>query len=138
MSEQAPKPQTRILLYSDDRSVRADVRLALGSRVASDLPEVEVFEAATQPAVFRALSAGGFDLAILDAEAVPSGGMGICKQIKDELPDAPPVLLIVARVADAWLATWSRAEGITTHPIDPVRLPGQVAGLLRTRMAKVG
>ena len=45
------------------------------------------------------------------------------------------VLVLVARVADAWLGTWSRAEAISAYPIDPVRLPAQVAELLREKVA---
>jgi hypothetical protein len=59
--------------------------------------------------------------------------MGLCHQLKSELTDCPPVLLLVARVADAWLATWSAADAISAYPVDPVRLPDDVAGLLTAR-----
>jgi len=134
MTDEHTKPAT-VLLYSDDRTVREQVRLALGSRLAADLPEIEIHEVATQPAVLWAMDAGGIDLVILDGEAVPSGGMGIAHQLKDEIADCPPVLLLVARVADAWLATWSRAEAVSPYPIDPVRLPATAAELLRARLA---
>ncbi len=125
----------RVLLYSDDRTVREQVRLTLGKRVAPDLPEVDIFEVATQPAVLSAMDAGGYDLVIFDAEATPSGGMGLCHQVKDEIVDCPPVLLLVARVADAWLATWSRADAVAAYPVDPVRLPAAAADLLRARLS---
>lgn len=126
----------RILLFSDDRTVREEVRLTLGRKVARDLPEIEVFEVATGPALLRTLDAGtDYDLIILDAEAQPHGGMGLGYQIKDEYANCPPVLLLVARVADAWLATWSRAEAISPYPVDPLQLPEQVAGLLRSTIA---
>ena len=134
MSDEQSSPAT-VLLYSDDRTVREQVRLALGTRLAADLPEIEVREVATQPAVLWAMDAGGIDLAILDAEAVPAGGMGLAHQLKDEIADCPPVLLLVARTADAWLATWSKAEAITSYPVDPVRLPAAAAELLRGRLA---
>ncbi len=121
-----------VLLYASDRAIREHVRLSLGRRVASDLAEVRVLEVATQPAVLKALAAGNIDLAILDGEAVP-GGMGLCRQLKDEIYDCPPVLVLTGRVDDAWLATWSRADGVLPHPIDPMRLPGAVAALLRAR-----
>jgi len=126
----------RVLVYSDDRTTREQVRLALGRRVAADLPELDVFEVATQPVVLQTMDAGGVDLVILDAEATPSGGIGLCHQLKNEITDCPPVLLLLARVADAWLATWSEADGITPYPIDPVRLPAAVADLLRARLAE--
>jgi DNA-binding response OmpR family regulator len=125
----------RVLLYSDDRTTREQVRLTLGKRLAADLPELEVFEVATQPVVLQAMDAGGIDLVILDGEAVPSGGMGLCHQLKNEIENCPPVLLLVARVADAWLATWAEADAVTPYPVDPVRLPAQAAELLRARLA---
>lgn len=133
-SPEAPTRTATILVYSDDRSTRDQVKFALGRRIAADLPEIEVIECATHQAVTRVLDAGGVDLAILDGEAVPAGGMGVCRQIKDEVVDCPPVLLLVARVADAWLGTWSRAEAVVAYPVDPIRLPTSVADLLRARV----
>lgn len=103
--------------------------------MAGDLPDVRVLEVATQPAVLKTVEAGGVDLVILDGEAVP-GGMGVCRQMKDEIVGCPPVLVLTGRVDDAWLATWSRADGVLPHPIDPMRLPGAVAGLLRPRLGR--
>ncbi|HSU37680.1 MAG TPA: hypothetical protein VLJ88_18660 [Propionibacteriaceae bacterium] len=134
-SEEAPRPEElTILLYSSNRRTRTDVRLALGHKVASDLPPVRVVEVATQPAVLTAMDAGGIDLAILDGEAVP-GGMGLGRQLKDEVVRCPPILVLTGRADDAWLATWSRADGVVPHPIDPIRLPAVVADLLRARVA---
>lgn len=126
----ADEPMLTILVYSSDRTTRENVRFALGRRVAPDLPEVRVLEVATQPAVITAMDAGGIDLAILDGEAVP-GGMGVARQLKDEIHRCPPILLLTGRPDDAWLATWSRAEGAVPHPVDPVRLPEAAANLLR-------
>lgn len=123
-----------ILWYASDRTTRQNVRLALGRKVAPDLPPVRVLEVATQAAVISAMDAGGIDLAILDGEAVP-GGMGLCRQLKDEVLRCPPILVLIGRPDDAWLATWSRADGAVSHPVDPIRLPAAVAALLRPRMS---
>jgi hypothetical protein len=77
--------------------------------------------------------AGGIDLAILDGEAVPAGGMGIARQLKDEIYRCPPLLVLIGRPQDAWLATWSRADAAVSHPLDPVRLAETAASLLRAR-----
>jgi DNA-binding response OmpR family regulator len=96
-----------------------------------------VIEFATAPAlrafVDRRDLAGNFkaDLFILDGEAVPEGGMGVARQLKDEVFNCPPVLLITGRKEDAWLAAWSRAESVVTHPIDPFTLAQSAADLLR-------
>jgi DNA-binding response OmpR family regulator len=100
-----------------------------------DVPEAEVIEVATEPALFRLLDAGGADVMVLDGEAQPAGGMGVCRQAKDEIYNCPPVLLITGRPDDGWLATWSRAEAVISHPIDPVSLASSLAGLMRARAA---
>lgn len=79
----------RVLVYSDDANTRQKVVLALGTRPHPDLPELEYVEVATAPVVIRQMDAGGVDLAVLDGEAVPAGGMGIAKQLKDEIDDCP-------------------------------------------------
>lgn len=124
-----------VLVYSDDASVRAQVMQALGTRVAAELPRLTYVEVATEPVVMRTMDKGGVDLAILDGEAHPAGGLGICRAIKDEVFNAPPVLVLTGRPQDAWLATWSRADGVVPQPIDPVILAETAATLLRRRVS---
>ncbi len=123
----------KILVYSDNARTRDQVRSALGKRVHPDLPELEYLDVATAPVVIANLDrGGGIDLAILDGgEASPTGGLGLAKQLKDEVADCPPILVLTGRPDDAWLASWSRAEAAVTHPIDPIRLGEAVATLLR-------
>lgn len=126
----------KVLVYSHDRQVRQDVQLALGRRPAPDLPELAYVECATGPALIGLVDKGGFDLLILDGEATPAGGMGLARQLKDEIFDCPPILVLIARPHDAWLATWSRADAVSSHPINAVMLADAVAGLLRSRISK--
>lgn len=121
----------RVLVYSDDATIRAQVIRALGEHPHPDLPMFEYVEVATAPVVISTLDAGGIDLAILDGEAVPAGGMGIAKQLKDEIDPCPPILVLTGRPDDAWLASWSRAEAAVPHPVDPLRLTAAVVSLLR-------
>jgi DNA-binding response OmpR family regulator len=134
MSTVVERPLT-VLVYSDDVTVRNAVRTALGRRPAADLPRVEYEDFATEAALVRRISQGGVDLAILDGEAVPSGGMGISMRLRREIHNAPPVLLLTGRPQDAWLATWSQAEAVVPHPIDPLVLARTAAALLRPRVA---
>ncbi|MBV8927999.1 MAG: response regulator transcription factor [Mycobacteriaceae bacterium] len=122
----------RILVYSDDVNVREQVKLALGKRLHPELPELTYLDVATAAVVIRHLDAGDADLAILDGEATPTGGLGLAKQIKDEVSAPPPIVVLTGRRDDSWLAKWSRAEAAVPHPIDPMRLANIVAGLLRT------
>ncbi len=127
------KERLRVLVYSNDVTVRQQVILALGRRPHPDLPEVTYVEVATEPVVIQNMDAGAVDLAILDGEATPAGGMGIAKQLKDEIYRCPPVLVLTGRPQDAWLATWSRADGVVPHPLDPIQLAEAVVDLLRSR-----
>jgi CheY-like chemotaxis protein len=127
-----PRPVT-LLLYSDDVDTRSKVRMAIGKRLAADLPPVQWTECATPPAVISAVDGTGFDVLILDGEAVPAGGLGLCKQLKDELYECPPVLVLTGRPQDAWLATWSRADAAVPHPLDPRALAEAITGLARRR-----
>lgn len=125
-----------ILVYSDDSSVRKAVITALGKRLSPEFPENEIHEFATADALrLFAITENkgnkkGINLFILDGEAAPEGGMGLARQLKDELFNCPPSLLIIARAQDAWLAGWSRADGVVTHPIDPFTLAKSAANLL--------
>jgi CheY-like chemotaxis protein len=130
----AAKDSLRILVYSDDSAVRQQVLLALGSRLHPDLPDLTYVEVATEPVVIQQMDAGGIDLAILDGEAAPAGGMGIARQLKDEVYRCPPLLVLTGREQDNWLATWSRADAAVAHPIDPIVLGEAVARLLRPRV----
>jgi DNA-binding response OmpR family regulator len=128
----------RVLVFSDDSNTRAEVMLALGKRPHPDLPALEYVECATEPVVIATLDAGDIDLAILDGEAAPAGGMGICRQAKDEIYRCPPVLVLIGRREDGWLATWSRADAVVPHPIDPMVLAETVTDLLRPSADVVG
>jgi CheY-like chemotaxis protein len=125
-----PRPIS-VLLYSDDVDTRNQVRMAIGRRLASDLPMVEWTECATQPALISEVDRSTFDVLILDGEAAPAGGLGLCKQLKDEIFECPPVLVLTGRPQDAWLATWSRADAAVPHPLDPRALAEAVTGLVR-------
>jgi DNA-binding response OmpR family regulator len=128
MSSPAPRRAT-VLVYSSSATTRERVLTALGTRPDPDV-ELTYVEASTGREVVSICDEGNIDLAILDGEAAPTGGIGLGRQMKDELDSPPPVLLLVGRRDDAWLATWSRAEGVTPHPIDAVRITEAVLALL--------
>ena len=127
----------KVVVYSHDADTRAEIKLAIGVRPAPDAPEAEIVEVATAPALFRLLDTGGVDVMVLDGEAQPAGGMGVSRQAKDEIYNCPPTLLVIGRADDRWLATWSRAEAVISHPIDPVALARELAALMRSRAASL-
>jgi DNA-binding response OmpR family regulator len=124
-----------VLIYSDDSAYRDRVRLAAGRTPGgSELGPVDYVEADAPGTVHRAAAAGGVDALVLDGEAWPAGGLGVCRQMKAEIPDCPPVLVTVARDADRWLGRWSHADAVLVEPVDPADLAAQIATLLRGRI----
>ncbi|WP_018349343.1 response regulator [Longispora albida] len=119
-----------VLLYSDDQLIRERMRLAIGAQPAADVA-IEFVEATDQREVFRILDDRDLDLLVLDGEAAPAGGLGVARQVKDDYPDSPPVLLVIARAADRWLAAYANVEATVLHPLDPMETAATVAGLLR-------
>ena len=120
----------KVLVYSNNAKVRSTVKTSIGRKPAEEISDVEIFDVATEPALIKVMDTKQFDLVILDGEATPAGGLGICRQLKDEIYNCPPILVLVARADDRWLATWSRADAIVAHPIDPRALVKAVLGLL--------
>ncbi|GAA1054095.1 response regulator [Dietzia natronolimnaea] len=126
----SPDVELRVLVYSHDAATRSRVMSALGTRPHPDLPRLHFTEVATAPVVIEHMDAGGIGLAILDGEAAPTGGLGLAKQLRDELDHTPPILVLIGRADDRWLADWSRADASVPHPIDPLRLRDTVTSLL--------
>ena len=121
-----------IVVYSDDQTVRAAITAALGKKLPGESREHKVVDFATADALRLYLGEKRpVNLFILDGEAVPEGGMGLAHALKDEVIDCPPIMVIIARPQDSWLATWSGAEAVISHPIDPFTLGSKVAGLLK-------
>jgi len=124
----------RILLYSDDANTREKVRMAVGPYSAGR-PIVWV-ETATHEGTIMQADTENFDLMILDGEAAKSGGMGLARQFKHELFACPPIVVLVGRMGDAWLTTWSEAEAAVAHPLDPFEVKAAVDALLAPASAQ--
>ncbi|KRF25226.1 response regulator transcription factor [Phycicoccus sp. Soil803] len=123
--------QISVLLYSDDKTTRDAVRVTVGRRPARDVEVSSWRECATAAAVIEAVENASFDVLILDGEAAPTGGLGLCRQLKSEIFACPPVLVLTGRPQDGWLATWSLADLAVPHPLDPIALASAVAELGR-------
>ncbi len=130
-SREAGERRAQVLLYSDDYTTREKVRAAVGRRASMDTPLIEWTEVATDAAAQDYAQTRKFDLLILDGEAPKHGGIGLCRTLKSEVYDCPPVLLLIARAQDAWLASWSEAEGVVSYPLDPFVVAQSVADVLR-------
>jgi DNA-binding response OmpR family regulator len=123
----------KILVYSHRPEIREAIVTAVGRRPAADLGRVDYIEAEGVAEVLMAMDSGQIDLAILDGEAQPTGGIGLCRQLKNEITDCGPIVISVRRKDDRWLATWSQADAVIIHPLDPLAAAETVADVLRTK-----
>ncbi|PRW65387.1 response regulator [Actinopolyspora mortivallis] len=122
---------SNVCVFSHRADVRDAITTAIGRRPAPDVGRVRYTEASTVAEVIGEVDAGRVDLLILDGEAQPTGGMGVSRQLKNELADCPPIVVTVRREDDRWLATWSLADAVLVHPLDPLTAAECVAGVLR-------
>mgnify|MGYP003471734928 FL=1 len=120
-----------VLVYSDDPLVREHMQTVIGPRPARDV-QVRFLEGSTYAEVVELVDNEDVDLVMLDGEAAPGGGIGIARQLKDEVDDCPPTCVVIARAADRWLASYARVDATLIHPLDPVLTGRAIADLLRT------
>ena len=126
-----------VLVYSNSADVRAVIRTAVGRRPSPDSARIDWVECATNAEVVAQLDEGGLDLVILDGEAQPTGGAGLARQFKYEIDDCPPIIVLIARKQDGWLASWSLADAVISQPIDPVNAAAVVAEQLHRRLTGI-
>jgi DNA-binding response OmpR family regulator len=135
MSSPSQPPTYTVLVYGQREQVRVDVRTAIGRRLGGGVGRIEYVECTDVDALLRLIDAGGIDVAILDGEAQPTGGMGISRQLKYEIADCPSVCVLIARADDRWLATWSLADATLVYPLDALTAAHTMTELVRQRAA---
>ncbi len=98
-------------------------------------PELEILDASSGPEVFALLQEHDVDLAILDLQIGSMGAMAICLDLRHEESYGAnvhvPVLMLLDRRPDVFLARRSGAEGFVVKPLDPQRVRRAVRALLR-------
>ncbi len=109
-----------VLVASDLPSLRASVRATLEG------PELEIVEASSGPEAITVAVDQEVELAILDMQIGAMGGVAICSELRNlESYDAAlhvPVLMLLDRRPDVFLARRCGAEGFCVKPLAPVRL----------------
>jgi CheY-like chemotaxis protein len=117
-----------VLVASDAPSVRHEVTAVIEG------PDVAVREAASGPAVLDAVREDGIDLVVADLQMGNMGAMAVCLELRleESYTDVGhvPVLMLIDRRPDVFLARRSSAEGWLVKPLDPLRLRRAVAVLL--------
>ncbi|MGH9082871.1 MAG: response regulator [Acidimicrobiales bacterium] len=117
-----------VLVASDAPSVRRKVAAVTSG------PDTEVVEASSGPAVVARVRDDPPDLVIVDMQMGNMGGMAVCLELRldESYLDLPhvPVLMLLDRRPDVFLARRSSAEGWLVKPLDPLRLRRATRALL--------
>jgi len=117
-----------ILVASDAPTLRKEVEAVISA------PDIEVCSVTTGPEVITFVGDVSPDLVILDMQMGNMGAMAVCLELRlqesyDAL-DHVPVLMLLDRRPDVFLARRSGAEGWLVKPLDPLRLRKAVSVLL--------
>jgi DNA-binding response OmpR family regulator len=117
-----------IVIAADSQSVADEIRSVLED------PETTVRWVSRGEAVREDVNARPADLVIADMQIGTMGGIAVALDIKLEADagrlDPCPVLLLLDRRPDVFMARRSGAEGWLVKPLDPIRLRTAVAALL--------
>ena len=117
-----------ILVASDAPTVRREVEAVISG------PDVEVRSVTSGPEVVAFVAEESPDLVIVDMQMGNMGGMAVCLELRlQESYDAIdhiPVLMLLDRRPDVFLARRSSAEGWLVKPLEPIRLRRAVQALL--------
>ncbi len=116
----------RVLVVSQDANVRLR---ALGGLQAR--PDVDIVEA-TSAAQAHGIFAGDetIDVVIMDADMRPEGGYSVVYEMRADAQlrgvEVPPVILLMDRPPDRWLAQWAGARDAMLKPVNPFDLAERV------------
>ena len=117
-----------ILVASDAPTLRREIEAVISG------PDREVVSVVSGPEVIASVTEESPDLVIVDMQMGNMGGMAVTLELRlqesyDAL-DHVPVLMILDRRPDVFLARRSGAEGWLVKPLDPLRLRRAVNSLL--------
>jgi len=123
----------QVLLATDANWLVDDVVAALGDEntsftVCSDGREV------SKQVTKRTKEGGSFDVAVVDLQIGSMGGIAVTMALRldasaGNAPDIP-ILVLLDRVADVFLARRSGANGWLVKPLDPLRLRRAVRAIV--------
>lgn len=124
-----PSRMLDVVVASDESWVRDEVRAVLSGR-----PDIDVHEVTTGVSVLPAVHEYEPELVIVDLQIGNMGGMATCMGLRGEESadriDHVPVLMLLDRRPDVFLARRAGAEGWVVKPLDPIRLRKAVNALL--------
>ncbi|NND04119.1 MAG: response regulator [Acidimicrobiia bacterium] len=117
---------TRTLVVTDAAWTRNDVHAALTS------PDYELIDHEDPRTVANVVADGDFDAVVVDLQVSSKGGMAVTRAVRENTTvrgdDATPVVLLLDRAADTFLAGRSGAAAWVIKPFTAQELRGAVDG----------
>ena len=111
----------KILLVADHDSPAAQVKAAVDG-----LDDVSIQWVSLPSRALALIDEGEtYDVVVADNDTHPTGGLALCREVKARGQmgrDVPPVVLLLARTQDTWLARWAQADAHVQKPADPFDL----------------
>ena len=111
----------KVLLVASDERVRDRLKLAL-ERLEVNGEEIDFIEVSDGNAAVAVAEARHPDLVVVEVGVTPYGAFGITRDIKASPQTACPVIIVLERPQNEWLARWSGADALVNRPIDPFAL----------------
>ena len=127
----------KVLLVASDQRVRERLRLAL-ERLEVTGEEVEFLEVADGNDAVAVAEARHPDLVVVEVGVTPYGAFGVARDVKASPEVACPVIVVLERPQDEWLARWSGADALVNRPIDPFALAQVARRLVEERRGAAG
>ena len=119
---------TRVLVVADEAWARNDVHAALTS------PTFELVDHADPATAAQTAADHRVDAVVVDLQVAAMGGMAVARSVREKATvngsESIPVVLLLDRVADAFLAGRSSAAGWVVKPFTAQQLREAVEGAL--------
>lgn len=115
----------KVLLVASDERARERLRLAL-ERLEVTGEEVRFLEAGDGNDAMVLVETQRPDLVVVEVGVTPYGAFGVARDVKASPETSCPVIVVLERPQDDWLARWSGADALVNRPVDPFAL-AQVA-----------
>lgn len=121
---------------------RSDVLDDIRTAVLADDDTTTVEVVAAPQAALRWLDEepGRFDAVVADADTTPMGGFALARDVKAHQrlgAPMPPVVLLIARLQDKWLAEWAEVDAWSLKPVDPFDLAEVLRAVVEGRREPV-
>ena len=125
----------RVLLVSPDANARDLMRVAVGSLERRLGEPVSFLDALDGELGARVGLRERPDAVVADEIASRAGAFSMARDLRGAPnPYLGPIVIILERKHDAWLARWSGADAWFVRPVDPFELADRLVELIRSRV----